>query len=90
MPGKLATFWFNPVKRLNSRLLPEFGLPIRAILARGKEADSEGRVLEVDIGWARGLSDFDHRGYAIVQRIDGIVNTVEFRSTKTRGHNTGN
>ena len=30
-PGKLPTFWFNPVKTLNSELLPLLGFPTKAI-----------------------------------------------------------
>jgi hypothetical protein len=30
-PGKLPTFWFNPVKALNKDVLPLLGLPTNAI-----------------------------------------------------------
>ena len=30
-PGQLPTNWFEPVKALNSVVLPQFGLPARAI-----------------------------------------------------------
>ena len=30
-PGKLPTFWFNPVRELKSELFPLLGLPTRAI-----------------------------------------------------------
>ena len=37
-----------------------------------------------------GLVDFDHRGDAVVQRIDGIVDAIELGGAQTGGHNTGN
>ena len=42
-PGKLAVFCRRPVKRLNTVLLPEFGLPTNAIVVlRAIVRDSTG------------------------------------------------
>ena len=32
-PGQLPTYWFEPVRALNSVVLPQFGFPASAILS---------------------------------------------------------
>src|ERR1044071_5933189 len=43
-PGKLATFWRSPVRRLNSVVLPEFGGPITATVFTAAEGLENSRA----------------------------------------------